>query len=147
MSFDLQPCRPASSPAPFSGAMRAFLAALRLWLSCVYPSLRGPISEASSAVPYIRNRHQVHMASRGGRRAFPVSRNTSALRAFLPRGLSHTQFLERASKLSFMGRFQIYDFLNYRWEFWKAGALKARNIRRQNIPPGWHLCRAPLWPN
>ena len=147
MSFDLQSSRTAPNPASFSGALGVFLAALRLWLSCVYPSSRGPVSEAASAAPYIRNRHQVHMASRKAKRAFPVSRNTSALRAFLPRGLSQTQFLERATKLSVLGRFQIYDFLYYRWEFWKAGPLKARNIRRQNIPAGWHVCRAPLWPN
>ena len=55
-------------------------------------------------------------------------RDTSHFRQFKPggRSLSRTQFLERCTKLSHMGRFQIYDWLYYRWEFWRYHAIKLR---------------------
>lgn len=53
-------------------------------------------------------------------------RSTSHLRQFLPRGLSRNQFNERCIRLSHMGRFQIYDWLYYRWEFWRIGAVAKR---------------------
>lgn len=88
-----------------------------------------------------------------------VSRGISVLRPLMTGGtsgsrvLTRTQFLERCTRLSAMGRLQIYNFQYYRWEFWRKGALKTRGRAPQGAcgpVPSLHSCglsSAHLWPD
>lgn len=75
-------------------------------------------------------RAQKRMEGRKARRTIPPGRDLGALRPLIPRALgaplSPTQRLERYTRLVAMSRFQVYNFLYYRHDFWRIGAVKAR---------------------
>lgn len=102
-------------------------------------------------------RAQKRMEDRKTRRALPPGRDLSALRPLIPRALgaplSPTQRLERYTHLAAMSRFQVYNFLYYRHDFWRIGAVKARaraplgasGLMRMSEPCG--LSAAHAWPD
>ncbi len=81
--------------------------------------------------------------------AFPA-RNLSPLRALMPGGtsgsltLSRAQFLERCTKLSAMGRFQIYGFHYYRDAFRRVSLVRHIGRKTQNYGAKTHSFASAL---
>lgn len=85
------------------------------------------------------------LIARDSRRPVPAARDFSALRALMPGGasaseaLSRNQFLERCTKLSAMGRLQIYNFKYYRNDFCRMSAVQhlgeTLGANTSNTPP------------
>jgi len=129
-----------------SGFWHVFFARLRLWLGLNIGADESLLFEPDApATP----RHRRLEMARSARltNGVPVGRSTAGLRPLLPRGLSRTQYLEACCRLSSMGRFQIYDWLYYRWEFWNIPALRARNVFGVFTPLIARQCHAPLKPD
>jgi hypothetical protein len=103
---------------------------LRLLLAGLYFLLGSPhrhghrISRARIRRPL--NRTQRHDKLRDQRLNRTNNRSLYPLRKFMAKGLTPNQFNERCTRLSHMGRFQIYDWRYYRWEFWRPGAIAQR---------------------
>ena len=137
-------CPQTPAPPPAAGLL-ALLAWVRLWMMALCPGHKPEeVGERTSHRPNM-TRHHRHMV----RRVTPPSRNCQVMRRFFDKGLSQRQFLERASRISVLGRFQLFDFLYYRHDFWRANKIwqfrqaYASRTRLQNAG----LWDTHLWPS
>jgi len=99
------------------------------------------------------SRHQLRAESHRNRRTGkkPPARDLEALMGFVPNAagdpLSLNQYRERFTRLSSMGRFQIYNWLYYRYEFWRLGAIARLNALGVFTHANDSGCQAPLRPD
>lgn len=105
---------------------------MRMWITalCFFQGITKDEFTAQMQERYRPTRRQERQTLRYKNKPVPPARNTGALKPLIPRELgvvlTPNQIRERITRISASCRFRIYNFLYYRWDFWRKGAVKLR---------------------
>jgi hypothetical protein len=149
-SFGLDGAYQDYSEADWAGAKPlSFLAWVNLWIRLALGleiEADGPRAEfVKFDVPRIRPRQVKAAAVRR-----PPARNLEALMRFVPgarRGLTLNQYRERLTRISVLGRFQIYHWLSRRRGYKRRSARTCLSSRGGLGKGLTALCLAAPWPD